>query len=117
MYRWATYSKPGGTSMGRIAGRPGAGRPRQRQPGGPGPGPGGPGSASPADPGGPGPGTGRPRECQLATASSNSLVRPRVRLGSTGMPGPIVVVTVTFLRYRPLAAAGLSLTTSSIAAA
>jgi hypothetical protein len=54
---------------------------------------------------------------QLATASSSSLVTPRVMLGSTGIPGPIVVVTVTFLRYRPLAAAGFSLITSSIAAA
>ncbi len=54
---------------------------------------------------------------QLAAASSISSVSPRVRLGSTGMPGPIVVVNVIFLTYRPLAAAGLSLTTSSIAAA
>jgi hypothetical protein len=54
---------------------------------------------------------------QLAAASSISSVSPRVRLGSTGTPGPIVVVNVIFLTYRPLAAAGLSLTTSSIAAA
>jgi hypothetical protein len=38
-------------------------------------------------------------------------------LGSTRIPGLIVVVTVIFLRYLPLAAAGLSLMTSSIAAA
>jgi hypothetical protein len=54
---------------------------------------------------------------QLAAASSISSVSPRVRLGSTGTPGPIVVVNVIFLTYRPLAAAGLSLTTSSMAAA
>ena len=52
-----------------------------------------------------------------ALASASSSVKPRVLLGSTGMPGPIVVVNVTFLRYRPLAAAGLSLITSSSAAA
>ena len=62
-----------------------------------------------------GPGAGGLR--QLAGASSSSSISPRVRLGSTGTPGPIVVVKVTFLTYRPLAAAGLSLTTSSIAAA
>ena len=49
--------------------------------------------------------------------SARSPVRLRVLLGSTGMPGPIVVVKVTFFRYRPLAAAGLSLITSSRAAA
>jgi hypothetical protein len=52
-----------------------------------------------------------------AVASARSSVKPRVLLGSTGMPGPIVVVNVTFFRYRPLAAAGLSLITSSRAAA
>src|SRR5215475_8321276 len=52
-----------------------------------------------------------------AVASARSSVRLRVLLGSTGMPGPIVVVKVTFFRYRPLAAAGLSLITSSRAAA
>ena len=52
-----------------------------------------------------------------AEASSSSSVKLRVLLGSTGMPGPIVVVKVTFFRYRPLAAAGLSLITSSRAAA
>jgi hypothetical protein len=52
-----------------------------------------------------------------AVASARSSVKPRVLLGSTGMPGPIVVVNVTFFRYRPLAAAGLSLITSSKAAA
>ena len=57
------------------------------------------------------------RQHQLAVAPSSSSAKPRVMLGSTGTPGPIVVVKVTFLRYRPLAAAGLSLTTSSIAAA
>ena len=38
-------------------------------------------------------------------------------LGSTGTPGPIVVVTVTFLRYLPLAADGLARSTSSRTAA
>ena len=52
-----------------------------------------------------------------AVASARSSVRLRVLLGSTGMPGPIVVVKVTFFTYRPLAAAGLSLITSSRAAA
>ena len=52
-----------------------------------------------------------------AEASAVSSVKLRVLLGSTGMPGPIVVVKVTFFRYRPLAAAGLSLITSSRAAA
>jgi hypothetical protein len=52
-----------------------------------------------------------------AVASARSSARLRVLLGSTGMPGPIVVVKVTFFRYRPLAAAGLSLITSSRAAA
>ena len=52
-----------------------------------------------------------------AGVSASSAVRLRVWLGSTGMPGPIEVVKVTFLRYRPRAAAGLSLITSSSAAA
>src|ERR1700677_454558 len=52
-----------------------------------------------------------------AVASVSSSVRWRVLFGSTGMPGAIVVVKVTFLRYLPLAAAGLSLITSSRAAA
>ena len=52
-----------------------------------------------------------------ARVSAASSARLRVLLGSTGMPGPIVVVKVTFFRYRPLAAAGLSLITSSRAAA
>src|ERR1700750_3310863 len=63
---------------------------------------------------------GRPRWAGAraqAVASARSSVRLRVLLGSTGMPGPIVVVKVTFFRYRPLAAAGLSLITSSRAAA
>ena len=53
---------------------------------------------------------------QAETASS-STVRLRVRFGSTGMPGPIVVATVAFFTYRPLAADGLSRSTSSMAAA
>lgn len=40
----------------------------------------------------------------------------RVALGSTGMPGPIVVVKVTFFRYRPFDADGLARSTSSSAA-
>ena len=47
-------------------------------------------------------------------ASSTS--RLRVRFGSTGMPGPVVVVIVIFLTYRPLAAAGLARRISSSAA-
>ncbi len=41
----------------------------------------------------------------------------RVTLGSTGMPGPIVVVTKTFFRYLPLDADGLDRSTSSSTAA
>src|SRR5688572_4762410 len=50
-----------------------------------------------------------------AVGSSTSMLR--VRFGSTGMPGPMVVETVTFLRYRPLAEEGLARSTSSRAAA
>ena len=50
-----------------------------------------------------------------AVGSSTSMLR--VRFGSTGMPGPIVVETVTFFRYRPLADDGLARRTSSSAAA
>src|SRR6266699_991661 len=60
---------------------------------------------------------GRPRGARgQAVASARSSAKLRVLLGSTGMPGPIVVVKVTFLRYLPLAAAGLSRITSSRAA-
>jgi len=52
-----------------------------------------------------------------AVASARSSSKLRVLLGSTGMPGAIVVVKVTFFRYLPLAAAGLSLMISSRAAA
>ena len=52
---------------------------------------------------------------QAALALSSS--RLRVRLGSTGMPGPIVVAKVTFLRYRPFDDDGLARSTSSSAAA
>ena len=51
-----------------------------------------------------------------ATGAPSSSKKPRVLFGSTGMPGAMVVVKVIFFRYRPLAAAGLSLITSSIAA-
>ena len=50
------------------------------------------------------------------TGAPSSSKKPRVLFGSTGMPGAMVEVKVIFLRYRPLAAAGLSLITSSIAA-
>src|SRR4029077_578571 len=53
----------------------------------------------------------------LAAASSSSPVKPRVLAGSTGMLGPMLVVIAIFLRYRPLAADGLSRSTSSRAAA
>ena len=33
-----------------------------------------------------------------AGAAASSSVKPRVLFGSTGMPGPIVVVNVTFFR-------------------
>src|SRR4051794_30306066 len=52
-----------------------------------------------------------------AYAETSSAVRFRVRFGSTGMPGPMVVEMVTFFRYRPLAADGLARSTSSSAAA
>jgi len=47
----------------------------------------------------------------LAAASSSSPVKPRVLAGSTGMLGPMLVVIAIFLRYRPLAADGLSRST------
>src|SRR5437016_367732 len=50
-------------------------------------------------------------------ASAVASVKLRVTLGSTGMPGPIVVVRKTFLRYLPLAADGLERSTSSSTAA
>ena len=53
----------------------------------------------------------------LTQAEGSSTVRLRVRFGSTGIPGPMVVEMVTFLTYRPLAAAGLARSTSSRAAA
>ncbi len=40
-----------------------------------------------------------------------------VMFGSTGTPGPMVVETVTFLRYLPFAADGLARSTSSSTAA
>jgi hypothetical protein len=51
---------------------------------------------------------------QTAVSSARRL---RVRFGSTGMPGPMVVVKVTFFRYRPFAADGLARRISSSAAA
>jgi hypothetical protein len=57
------------------------------------------------------------RRWRQAVASASSSAKPRVLLGSTGIPGPMVVVKVTFRRYLPLAAAGLSRITSSRAAA
>ena len=57
---------------------------------------------------------GAGRWVQLAVSSTSRL---RVTFGSTGMPGPIVVAKVTFLRYLPLAADGLARSTSSSTAA
>ncbi len=54
--------------------------------------------------------------CQTAAPLSSRSSRLRVFAGSTGIPGPIVVVKKTFLRYRPLAADGLARSTSSSAA-
>ena len=54
----------------------------------------------------------RPGQPSVSSAS-----RLRVRLGSSGMPGPIVVASVAFCTYRPLEADGLSRRTSSSAAA
>jgi len=53
----------------------------------------------------------------LVNQTSSDSSRFRVREGSTRMPGPIVVAKATFLRYRPLAAAGFARNTSSRAAA
>src|SRR5581483_5814652 len=53
----------------------------------------------------------------LACCVSSSSAIPRVIPGSTWIPGPIVEVKVIFLMYRPLAAAGLARTISSISAA
>ena len=53
------------------------------------------------------------REDQASSVSSRRL---RVRLTSTGMPGPMVVDTVIFEMYRPLEADGFSRRISSRAA-
>jgi len=58
---------------------------------------------------------GEDRVLSQAVGSSTSMLR--VRFGSTGIPGPMVVETVTFFRYRPLAEDGLARRTSSRAAA
>ncbi|ASO18212.1 hypothetical protein AHOG_02760 [Actinoalloteichus hoggarensis] len=47
----------------------------------------------------------------------SSASRSRVRFGSTGMPGPMVVEKVIFFRKRPLAADGFARSTSSSATA
>ena len=52
---------------------------------------------------------------QATAAGASTMLR--VRSGSTRTPGPMVVATVIVRRYRPLAAAGLARTTSSIRAA
>ncbi len=52
-----------------------------------------------------------------AGQSSAPLLRFFTTFGSTGTPGPMVVVTVTFRRYLPLAADGLARSTSSSTAA
>jgi len=77
------------------------------------------GPDSPSETAGPGPerSSGDGAGQTAAGCSSNSAVSPLVRLGSTWMPGPIVEVIATFLTYLPLAAAGLSRMTSSMAAA
>ena len=51
----------------------------------------------------------------VATAQPSS-VKLRVTDGSTGIPGPVVVETVTFFRYRPFDDDGLARSTSSRAA-
>jgi hypothetical protein len=59
----------------------------------------------------------RRRGCREPYAEAvSSSKKPRVLFGSTGMPGAMVDVKVIFFRYLPLAAAGLSLITSSSAA-
>ena len=75
------------------------------------------GRADPANDGTrhPGRGDGVQRVLRQADGVS-STSRLRVRFGSTGMPGPVVVATMTFFRYRPLAADGLARRTSSSAA-
>src|SRR5690242_11658913 len=55
--------------------------------------------------------------CKSKAYASAPSWRLRVTLGSTGMPGPIVVATETFFRYLPLAADGLLRSTSSSTAA
>lgn len=54
---------------------------------------------------------------RLDQASSSSAVRLRTAFGSTGMLGPIDVVSAAFLTYRPFAADGLRRWISSTAAA
>jgi hypothetical protein len=49
-------------------------------------------------------------------AHYTSTAKLRVTDGSTGIPGPIVVDTVTFFRYRPFDDDGLTRNTSSSAA-
>ena len=58
----------------------------------------------------------RSRRSGVGQAEVSSTSRLRVRFGSTGMPGPMVVATVIFLMYRPLAADGLARRISSSAA-
>ena len=57
------------------------------------------------------------RSYAAASPSSSSSTTPRVRAGSTLMPGPIELASVMERMYRPLAAAGLARTISSTTAA
>lgn len=57
------------------------------------------------------------RDVLVAQASVEASCRFFTTFGSTGTPGPMVVVRVTFLRYVPLAADGLARSTSSSTAA
>ncbi len=81
--------------------------------------PGGPSQIVPGDTGGPvlmdRASRAAVRWCRQATSSS--AIRLRVRFWSSGTLGPIVVVTTAFMMYRPFEDAGLSLSTSSRAAA
>ena len=63
------------------------------------------------------PGAALPQGFGTTDQASTASRRFFVTFGSTGTPGPMVVVTVTFLRYLPFAADGLARMTSSSTAA
>lgn len=61
--------------------------------------------------------TTRSAACYVRKLYASSLIRPRVLVASSGMPGPIVVDIVALVMYRPLEVAGFRRRISSSAAA